>query len=271
MIAYMHAAFLGLIQGITEFLPISSSGHLIIVRDVLHIATPDALGFDAVLQLASGLAVMVYFKADISAMVRATLRAVFRRVSPEDRAIEANVVAAAIALGTIPAVLAGIFLEGAMETVFRSVDVVAITLILGSLLMWYAERSYKKRMQTNQGFAPLSIKRGFIIGLYQVLALIPGVSRSGATISGGLLLGLSRDQIGRFTFLLAIPVIVGAGLKKLFDGGVHVTPELLVGTIVSFVVSLAVIHFLLQYLRKRSLMPFVVYRIVVAVLLIVLL
>jgi undecaprenyl-diphosphatase len=153
-----------------------------------------------------------------------------------------------------------------METVFRSATLVAAMLIVGSLVMWLAEKVATQKNEIN-------LKRGFIIGCFQALALIPGMSRSGSTISGGLFVGLTRETAARFSFLLAAPIIFGSGMKKLLDllseGGMTGGFSLLAGSIVAFVVGLAAIHWLLQYLKTKSLMPFVWYRIVLAIVILI--
>jgi undecaprenyl-diphosphatase len=260
-----EAVVLGIIQGITEFLPVSSSGHLVLAREVFGFSDVGGLGVDAVLQLASGLAVLIYFRKDLFSMATSVCSAFTKKCSPFT--IEGGVLGSAIAFATIPVVLAGMYVEPLMEEAFRSVGIVAGALAAGSILMIWAERSWKKRISRDFGFAPLSVSRGFFIGLFQVLALIPGFSRSGATISGALLFGLSREQAGRYSFLLAIPLICGAGIKKLLDGGVVISGPLIIGTIVSFVVSMWAIAFLLNYIKHNSLLPFVGYRLGLAALL----
>lgn len=262
------AVLLGIIQGLTEFLPVSSSGHLILAREWLGINNGTGLGVDAVLQLASGVAVLLYFWRDIAGIGKSVCSAFSNKCSPFT--IDGGVLATAIALGTIPIIIGGIFLESYMETTFRSVDLVAVSLLAGSALIIFAEFVWRRRANAGSGYKPLSAGRGLLVGIYQLLAIIPGFSRSGATISGGLLVGLSREQAGRFSFLLAIPIICGAGIKKLLDGGVAVDTALIVGTIVSFVVSVATIHFLLVYIRKHSLMPFAWYRLGLVVVLLAL-
>ncbi len=252
---YIDAIILGFIEGATEFIPVSSTAHLIIVRDLLHIQTTNPLAFDAVLQFAATLAVVLYFWKDIWGVVRG----VWHRENTE-----ARVMAQAIIAGTIPAVILGLLLETYMETVFRHIDVVAGTLVLGSVLMWYAQR----RIATDE---PVSVQKGLIIGLFQSLALLPGISRSGATISGGLVSGLSRDTAVRFSFLLSIPILLGSGGKKLFEL-VHATSipssgELLVGALVAFVVGFCAVDFLIRFLRTHSFNSFIVYRLVLAVVL----
>lgn len=251
---------LGVVEGLTEFLPISSSGHLIIARDILGLATPNALSIDAILQFGTILAVFVYFFKDLWRILLSAIRFVFRK--PIDGS--QRVLLGALVVGTVPGVLFGLFLEKTMDTVFRSAFLVACMLIVGSILMYMAEKVAK---QTK----PLSIQTGFIIGLFQSLALVPGISRSGATISGGLIAGLSREEATRFSFILSFPIIVGAGVKKLYElyqvGDISVLGlPLFVSTLVAFLVGLASIHFLIRYLKTHSLSIFIYYRVILALL-----
>ena len=200
------AMILGFIEGATEFLPVSSSGHLIIARQIFGINTAGGLSFDAVLQLATSLALLVYFWRDIWNLAISFFDWIRGREVSDGQKTLIKV----IILGTIPAVIFGLLLEKKMDTVFRNIHLVALTLILGSILFWIAERFAKQNKVLNLG-------RGIAVGFFQCLALVPGVSRSGATISGGLLLGLSKEEAVRFSFLLSIPVLFGSGLKKLFE------------------------------------------------------
>ncbi|MBI5126791.1 MAG: undecaprenyl-diphosphatase UppP [Candidatus Taylorbacteria bacterium] len=261
------SSILGIVQGLTEFIPVSSSGHLIIAHQVLGDSLAGSLAFDAIVQFATILAVGVYFSKDLWRLVVTFCKIVTcREVIREDK-----VLLYAIIFGTIPAVILGLLLENAMETKFRSVVFVAGTLILGSILMAFAEWFARRYSEVQS----LTLKKGWIIGCFQALALLPGVSRSGATISGGLIYGLGREAATRFSFLLAFPIILGSGLKKIIDvaqdggfvgaGGV----DIMIGSIVAFVVGLGAIHFLIKYLRHHSLYPFIWYRLVVAVLLLV--
>ncbi|MBU1033114.1 MAG: undecaprenyl-diphosphatase UppP [Patescibacteria group bacterium] len=252
---------LGIIQGLTEFLPISSSGHLILMREVLGINTQGGLTFDAILQLGTILAVFVYFRKLVLELIRDAVRYLIgqgKKVKKENRML-----ILALIFGTIPAAALGFFLEDVMETVFRSALLVAVTLIAGSLLFVAAERLAKQK------FENVSPKQGWWIGCFQLLALIPGVSRSGATISGGLLLGINRVTAARFSFLLALPIITGSGLKKLLDvyqfGIVDVSAlHLTLGFVSAFVVGLICIHYLLKYLKNHTLYAFVWYRLALA-------
>ena len=255
----------GFVQGITEFLPVSSTGHLILVRSLLEIEDSHALAFDALLHLATAAAVILYFWRDIWALIHTFMRYVGRMpVGARDVSL-----LFAIIVGTLPAAVAGFLLEGAIETKFRSPFLVASILVFGSILLGFAEYFYRKKKTEAK---LVTVKTGFIVGLFQMLALLPGMSRSGATISGGMLFGLSRTEATRFAFLLAIPVILGAGLKKTLEmlslrGEISWGPVFL-GALVAFTVGLASIHFMIRYLRTHTFWPFIWYRVVLAVVII---
>ncbi len=256
----IESVVLGVLQGITEFLPISSTGHLILARSLFGIDDSYALAFDAVLHLATAAAVIIYFHRDIWNLLQTLLRSL-SRLPVNERDV---LLLKAIAIGTVPAVLLGLSLESTMETLFRSPLLVAAVLVLGSGLFIYAEWLYNKYPPQNE----MTIKKGLYIGLFQALALIPGMSRSGATIAGGMLLGLSRSEAARFAFLLAVPVILGAGGKKLLEliasnGEVTLAP-VAIGAAIAFVTGLLAIHFMLSFVRRHSLWPFIWYRLILA-------
>lgn len=259
----VNSIILGVIQGATEFIPVSSSGHLILARDLLNMEVNYGLAFDAVLQLATTFAVLVYFRKDILNIVKNFFKFVLRK------RIDANelILLKAVIFGTIPAVVIGFFIEDFMDTVFRSSALVALTLIVGGLIMFLAEKFSKKNLDLN-------VKKGIGIGFFQALALVPGFSRSGMTISGGLFLGLKREVATRFSFLLAFPVLLGAGLKKFLDLGSagvlnSVGLELFIGSLTSFVVGLLAIHFLVTFLRKNTMNIFVYYRFILALIVLI--
>lgn len=272
----LTSIILGVVQGLTEFLPVSSSGHLIIVRDLLGFRAEYELAFDAVLQLATTLAVVVYFWKDIKQLCISGLKFVIGKCT--DR-VERNLVLVVV-IGTIPAIFAGLLLEGAMETVFRSTTLVAGTLVAGGVVMLFAEWVWKKRVSLDDlnknrhpelvsGSNNVGVKQGLIIGLFQCLPLIPGMSRSGMTIAGGLFLGLTRECATRFSFLLAFPILLGSGLKKLMDLGSSgvlqaVGIDLLFGSLAAFFVGLLAIHILITFLKTHTLHVFVWYRFVLA-------
>lgn len=259
----LQAVILGAVQGLTEFIPVSSSGHLILAHNILGTVSASDLSFDAVLQLATVLAVLVYFWKDLFRLLKTFVSLIF--LKPVEQ--KEKTLLHAIIIGTIPALLLGLLLESRMETVFRNASFVALALLLGSILMFFAEK-YARTNFVKQNVT-ITKSRGFIIGLFQSLALFSGVSRSGATISGGLFSGLTRAEATRFSFLLSFPIIFGSGLKKLFDlselGQLSsIGLPLVIASVVSFIVGLMSIKFLINYLKNHSLNIFVWYRIVLA-------
>jgi undecaprenyl-diphosphatase len=262
----LDGILLGAVQGVTEFLPVSSSGHLILLRDLRGINTDSGLAFDAVLQLATAFAILCYFWRDIWRLMISVTKVVIGRgasVAKTDKTL-----IAALIIGTIPAVILGLLLERTMETLFRNALLVAAALIAGSVLFVLAERHAKQTLEHP------TVAHGWWVGLFQALALVPGVSRSGATISGGLFFGLTREAAARFAFLLSIPVILGSGLKKLLD--IIRTPSLdvaalplAVGFVVAFGTGILCIRFLLGYLKRHTLFAFVWYRLALAAVVVV--
>lgn len=257
------AVILGTVQGLTEFLPVSSSGHLILARKILDLELAGSLGFDAVLQFATTLAILVYFHRDIGHLIRDTFRFIF------GKAIDGHqkILIYAILIGTIPAGIIGYFLEDIMDSVFRNSFLVALMLIVGSIIMFIAEKT-ARHTQT------LTPRSGFVVGFFQALALIPGMSRSGMTIAGGLFMGLSRGEATRFSFLLAIPILFGSGLKEVlavdYSNLVSIEP-LIAGSITSFIIGILTISFLLHFVKHNSLYVFVWYRIALACLMLLIL
>jgi len=256
MTDFFNSIILGLVQGITEFLPISSTGHLIIFREFLGINVDYGLAFDAVLQLATALAVIVYFWKDLIGFISK------KNSTAKNQGIKIQY----LIWATVPAIIIGLLLQDLMETAFRSTQVVASTLVFGAILMFIAEKFF--------GDKSLTSKKSFIVGLFQSLALIPGMSRSGMTISGGYFLGLKKETAIRFSFLLSIPIIAGSGLYKLIEIVGNTTLfttiwfQLLVGSISAFVFGILSIDFLIKFLRQHSFKSFIIYRILLAILLI---
>tara|TARA_B100000745_G_C20154816_1_gene395724 strand:+ start:7811 stop:8620 length:810 start_codon:yes stop_codon:yes gene_type:complete len=261
------AIILGLIQGITEFLPISSTGHLVLVQEFLGVSDIYGLSFDAILHLATALAVGIYFFKDFLKIAYAFLyRITGRPVVKEDETMLLLLI-----IGTIPAAALGFYLEDYMDTIFRNPVLVAWTLILGALIFLLAEW-VGKRYQEQENI-PTKM-RALWIGFFQALALIPGMSRSGMTISGGLMLGLTREAAARFGFMLAFPIILGSGGKKFLDllnagtFDANIAP-IFWGAVAAFGSGLLVIHYLLKFLRNHSLTVFAVYRILLAIVVLV--
>ena len=246
-----YAALLGLVQGLTEFLPVSSTAHLRIVPALLGL--PDAgAAYTAVIQLGTLLAVILYFRDRIGAMIRALL---IERGGPNAR------LAIQIILGTIPIGLAGVLGKPYIVGPLRSLWVVAGAIIGVGLIMGLADRLGKQSRKV----ADLGMGDAALIGLAQATALIPGVSRSGSTLSAALGLGMKREDAAAFSFLLSIPAVAAAGIFEVKDAvhelGADALPALFVGTAVAFFVGYASIAWLLQYLRTRSTLVFVVYRV----------
>ncbi len=255
-----EAIAIGILQGITEFLPISSSGHLVLAHSLFGASENSDLAFDAILHMATALAVVLYFWNDIRQLINTALRKLGRLpVNEKDM-----VLLSAVLVGTIPAVILGLLLESLMESMFRNPLLVAVVLVMGSCLFIYAEWVYLNVQRDSE----MTVKKGFKIGLFQSLALVPGVSRSGASIAGGMLLGLTRSDAAKFAFLLAIPVMLGAGSKKLLELLTSNEPvawlSVGLGATAAFFVGLLAIHFMLGFVRKHTLWPFIWYRIILA-------
>ena len=253
----IEALILGVVQGITEFLPVSSSGHLLLLHDVFGL-DEGGLAFDVALHIGTLVAVMVYFWNDISGLLRGVIA----------RNVQDTHLAIALAVATIPAVIFGLLFQEVVETVLRSPWVVVFMLVIFGLFMIAAELKaddIKKKLPLEK----LDLKQSVIIGCLQACALIPGVSRSGATISGGLLLGLDRVKATRFSFLLAIPIILGAGVKVLAEESVRAdiaanTSVFVIGMLVACISGLVAISFLLKFVARYSIRSFAYYRFAVA-------
>jgi len=255
----LESILLGLVQGLTEFLPVSSSGHLLIVGDLLGLNLSGSLQFGVLLHLATLLVIFIYFGGDIKRIITDAFT--------EGLSSRSAKIIYAIVLGSIPAGLAGFLYADSIESLFRSSENIAYALLAGSVLMFFADRITK-----NKG--GISGTEGFFIGIFQALALIPGISRSGSTISGGLLFGLSREESIRFAFLLGIPVILGAGVKTLLDignsgFGEFINMPVILGFFAAFFSGLWAIRFLMRYLSKNSFTPFIIYRLLLAALILI--
>jgi undecaprenyl-diphosphatase len=254
------AVLLGIVQGLTEFLPISSTAHLRIVPALL--GRPDAgAAFTAVIQLGTLAAVIAYFVRELATMIRAAVAA--------PRSAEAKLAWYLVA-GTIPIGVLGLLLKKHITGPFRSLWVVAVALIVVGVIMAWADR----RMRGERTIESLTLRDALLIGLGQACALVPGVSRSGATITAALLLGVRRADAARFSFLLSVPAVGAAGIFELKDaahklGGAGLGP-LVVATLVSAVIGYLAIAWLLRFLRTRSLQGFAVYRVLLGAALIAL-
>jgi undecaprenyl-diphosphatase len=261
----LEAIILGIVQGLTEFLPISSSGHLRIVPAFMGTDDPGA-AFTAIIQLGTMAAVLLYFRRDLWNITRAWLRSLR---DPEVRATTDARLGWFIVLGTIPISVVGLAFADTIENEFRSLYLIATTLIVFGFVMLYAERASRRDREIDT----LTARDGLLIGCAQALALVPGVSRSGATISAGLLLNLTRTDAARYSFLLSVPAVVLSGLfemRHLGDGDGAPIGATLIATALAFVTGYASIAFLLRWLAAHSISVFVSYRFVIAVTVIVL-
>lgn len=258
-----QSIILGIVQGATEFLPISSSGHLILVPRLLGMSE-QPLVFDTTMHLATALTLVVYFFKDYLKLTKNFIHDFFvsHRLFPKDTAENPGLML--LVLASLPAAFLGFFLESIIENVFREIIYVVIFMAVGTILMILADH-FGKRNRTSA--SPVS---AVIIGFFQSLALFPGVSRSGATISGGMLLGLTREQAARFSFLIAVPIVFAAALFKLVSTDWALVDisfvNLLAGFVSSFLTGLVAVKFLLNYLKTKDLSIFIVYRIVIIIL-----
>ncbi len=242
----MREIVLGLVQGLTEFLPISSSGHLVIVPVMLGWEEP-SLGLTVMLHMGTLVALLIYFRQEL---VDLTLGLLGRGADPA----AARRIIRFLAIGTIPAVVAGLALGGFFEETFERPYETCIELVITGLLLVGMER-YGERARRR----PLDDGRAVFIGAGQALAILPGISRSGATIGAGLLAGLTREEATRFSFLLSIPAIAGAGLLDLAEGELVVSGASIAGTILSGIAGYLSIHYLLRFVRTHSLTVFAWY------------
>lgn len=254
LIPVLLSMLFGMIQGLTEFLPVSSSGHLLLLHEWLDLEMASTLSFDVALHVGTLLAVVIFFRCDLWRMARALF------LSPRS---EEGMLAVSVAIGTVPAALAGWFLEDWITLVFRSPLIVAAMLILIGFVMIFVERTSR----AERPLSTLTWSDAMVMGCAQAVALIPGTSRSGVTIIAGMARQIKRADAARFSFYLSVPVIAGAGLKK----GVELLSEtltvsdallMLLGIVASFLTGILVIQWLLGFLSRRSLIPFAIYRII---------
>lgn len=252
----IEAIILGVIQGATEFLPISSSGHLLLIPNIFNLDQPDLNGI-AIAHLGTLVAVLVYFRTDLWAIFTAILSGL--RIKQPMASLESRL-GWFIIIGTIPAVVAGFFLADLIDTRLATPEIASFLLIVTALILVAGERSYSGV----HGLEKISWLDSLIIGLAQAVALLPGISRSGITIAAGLGRGLTRETAARYSFLLGVPAIAGAGLLSLLDlvrssEASSQSSELLVTFVTAAFIGYLCIHFLLSWLRRRSLYLFAAY------------
>ena len=262
----LNILLLSFVQGLTEFLPISSSAHLILLPRIFGFRD-QGLAFDVSVHLGSLLAVVIYFRLEIAMILRDFLKS----LTPGGTRTENSRMAWMIILATVPIVFIGAAFKSIVETDLRSVTVIAAaTILFGLLLYWFDLKGGKTRDEYS-----IRGRDAIIIGLFQTLAIIPGTSRSGITITAGLMLGLTREAASRFSFLLAIPTILMSGGLVTLDLIKAEAPvnwnELLLGAALSFVSAYLCIHFFLKLIERVGMLPFVIYRLILGILLLLLL
>lgn len=257
MADFLQALFLGTLQGLTEFLPISSSAHLRVFPELFGWGDPGA-AFTAVVQIGTELAVLLYFRKDIWRIARTWTLSLFK---PEHRGHLDARMGWFVIVGSLPIVLLGVLLKDTIESSFRNLWLIATMLIVMGLVLFAADRFGGNEKQIKQ----MTMREAVLMGAAQAAALVPGVSRSGATLSMGRLLGFERAAVARYSFLLAIPAVVGAGvyeMKEIPHGdNIYGWGPTLVATAVAFVVGYAAIAWLLKFVSHHTLAPFVVYRV----------
>jgi undecaprenyl-diphosphatase len=261
---WVEAVVLGIVQGLTEFLPISSSAHLRVVGEAFGWDDPGA-AFTAITQIGTEAAVLLYFRRDIGRIITAWLGSLAgRRTGDPDARMGWLII-----VGTLPIVVLGLLFQDDIETTLRDLRIIAVALVAFSLILFWADRVGAKQRELHQ----LTVGHGIAFGFAQAMALVPGVSRSGGTITMGLFLGYSRAAAARYSFLLAVPAVLGSGFFQAYEAltgdvageAVSWGPTIL-ATVIAFGVGLTVIAWLLRYLDRGSFTPFVVYRIVAGLL-----
>ena len=268
----LEAIFLGIIQGLTEFLPVSSSAHIRIFGEFLPSAADPGATFTAIMQIGTEIAVLIYFRADIARLISASLRWLIRRGELVGSERSDARLSALILLGSLPIFFLGYFGQEYIRQNFRSLYLIAATLIIFGLLLGVIDHYGKKIKDLDA----LGARDGIAYGIAQSLALIPGVSRSGATIAMGRALGYRREAALRYSFLLAIPAVLGSGAFELFNSlskplNSFSLGETFVATLTAFTVGYLVISWLMKYVQTKSFMPFVIYRLLLGTLLLILL
>ncbi|MFJ8082698.1 undecaprenyl-diphosphate phosphatase [Streptomyces sp. NPDC096205] len=275
--SWFESLILGLVQGLTEFLPVSSSAHLRLTAAFSGWEDPGA-AFTAITQIGTEAAVLIYFRKDIGRILSAWTRSLFDKAARKDHDAQMGWL---VIVGSIPIGVLGVTLKDQIEGPFRDLRITATMLIVVGVIIGIADRraardetgGKHRAARPRKGLQDLGVRDGLIFGLCQACALIPGVSRSGATISGGLFMGYQREAAARYSFLLAIPAVLASGtfeLKDALEGG-HVSwGPTIFATIIAFATGYAVIAWFMKYISTKSFMPFVWYRVVLGIILVAL-
>jgi undecaprenyl-diphosphatase len=263
-LSYLDAIILGITEGLTEFLPVSSTGHLTIAENMLGLSVDDkaVTAYTAIIQLGAIAATVLYFFKDIVRLLGAWLRGLR---SAKERTHHDYQLAWAVIIGSIPVAVVGLLAKDLIKGGLRSLWVVGAALILWSVVMWVAERRHTvlERAGSQRGEGQVTMRDGLVIGLVQCFSLIPGVSRSGATISAGLIKGIDRVTATRLSFFMAIPALTAAGLYEGLDVNTAVTGigQMAVGVIVAFAVAYGTIAWLLRFVSRHPITMFIPYRV----------
>lgn len=258
----IDAVILGVVQGLTEFLPISSLGHLVLVRQWLSIDAINALAFDAVIHFTIAFVALVYFWPDIWTLSQSVLRKLSRLPVNQKDITLFN----ALVVGCVPGIVIGALLQPYIESKYDSAGLIAAMLLLSAVFLMYVEWRYYLRPNHEN----ISVRRGWLIGIFQVLAMIPGFPQTGATLAGGMQVGLSRYDAARFSFMLVIPISLGVGIHKIIAllkaTGTADWNMIGVGAIIAAIISFFLIRFFLTYIKQKTLWPFIWYNVILAAL-----
>ncbi|MFJ2439358.1 undecaprenyl-diphosphate phosphatase [Streptomyces sp. NPDC087658] len=274
--SWFESFILGLVQGLTEFLPISSSAHLRLTAAFAGWEDPGA-AFTAITQIGTEAAVLIYFRKDIVRIISAWFRSLTDKAMRGDHDAQMGWL---VIVGSIPIGVLGVTLKDQINGPFRDLRLIAVTLIVMGIVLGIADRlaardetgARHRAIKERKSLKDLSVRDGLIFGFCQAMALVPGVSRSGATISGGLLMGYTREAAARYSFLLAIPAVLASGayeLKDVGEGHVSWGPTFF-ATVIAFAVGYAVIAWFMKFISTKSFMPFVIYRILLGIALFIL-
>ncbi|MFE1957089.1 undecaprenyl-diphosphate phosphatase [Streptomyces sp. NPDC059479] len=275
--SWFESFVLGLVQGLTEFLPISSSAHLRLTAAFAGWHDPGA-AFTAITQIGTEAAVLIYFRKDIARIVSAWFRSLTNKAMRSNHDAQMGWL---VIVGSIPIGVLGVTFKDQIEGPFRDLRLIAVTLIVMGIVLGVADRlaardetgGKHRAIKERKSLQELGVRDGLIFGICQAMALVPGVSRSGATISGGLLMGYTREAAARYSFLLAIPAVLASGVFELKDAGSggHVSwGPTIFATIIAFAVGYAVIAWFMKFITTKSFMPFVIYRVLLGIALFVL-
>ncbi len=261
LMTYFDSLILGIVQGITEFLPISSSGHLVIGQELLGLNVETLRTFDVFVHLGTLMAILFYFHKDVIKLIKGFIKLITGKFKGQNQSLVLLII-----IATIPAVIIGLLLDDVMDSLFRNSQSVAVWMAITAIFFWFAE-SKSQKIKIKHNLEKISWKEAILMGLAQAVAIIPGVSRSGSTIATGLFLGQNRSQAARFSFLMGIPAIAGAGILTALKTEAAISLNLdiiLIGFFAAFISGLISVFVLMKILKKHSLRGFAVYLLILA-------